>query len=172
MKKAIYLIFLLGSLCLPSAMVGAAEYKVGFVNVAQVLEKAPQADDARSRLEKEFAPRDRELVSLQKTIRKLEDKLVRDSAVMSDSEQSRVEREVRAKKRELKRQQDEFREDLNLRRNQELGKLQRNVLEAIQALAKKDNYDLIVSDGVIFASSRVEITDQIVDKLKNDFKAK
>nr|MDJ0892235.1 OmpH family outer membrane protein [Gammaproteobacteria bacterium] len=116
----------------------AAEVKVGFVDASKVLEQAPQAEDARARLEREFAPRDRTLVSTQKEIRRLEDKVVRDGAIMSDKEKAGVERELRTKRRELKRQQDEFRDDLNLRRNEELQKLQRKVLDTIHALAKRD----------------------------------
>ena len=148
----------------------AAEVKVGFVNVAKVLEEAPQADDARAKLEKEFAPRDRDLVASQKALRQLEDKLVRDGAVMSDEERTKLELDVRSRKREIKRQQDEFREDLNLRRNQELATLQQMVLDAIQSLAKAENYDLIVGEGVIFASNRVDISAKVIDRLKQAFK--
>lgn len=165
MKRLSFVVLLcaLGSVY-PSAQ--AQQYKVGFVNVSKVLEQAPQAEAARAKLEKEFAPRDGQLVSTQKDIRQLEDKLGRDGVVMSDAERDRIELDLRTRKRDLKRLQDEFREDLNLRRNQELATLQREVLDAIQALAKAENYDLIVSDGVIFASERVDISDQIIERLK------
>jgi outer membrane protein len=147
-----------------------AEVKVGFVNVAKVLELAPQAEAARTRIEREFAPKDRELLQQQKEIRKLEDRLVKNAAVMSESERQRKEGEIRALKRDLRRSQDEFREDLNVRRSQELSKLQKTVTEVIQVLAKAENYDLIVSDGVIFAGQRVDITDLILERLRADFK--
>ena len=150
----------------------AAEYKVGFVDVEEVLEQAPQMEAALLRLEKEFAPRERRLVGVQKEIHALEDKLVRDGAVMSDGERSRTEREVRARKRELKRQQDEYRDDVNLRRNEELQKLQRKVIETIQTLAKKEKFDLIVGGGVIFASKRIDVTANVIDLLKRDSKKK
>lgn len=161
----------LALLFLAAVHASAADLKVGFVDAGKVLEEAPQAEDARARLEKEFAPRDRELVKIQKKIRDAEDKLVRDGAVMSESERTRLERDLRASKRDLKRQQDEFRDDLNLRRNEELQKLQRQVFEAIHALAKKENYDVILGDGVIFANSSVDITPKVIDYLKRTFKA-
>jgi outer membrane protein len=147
----------------------SADFKVGFVNVARVLEKAPQATEARGRIEREFAPKDRKLLSQQKKIRGLEDKLVRDGAVMSERERVRLDQEIRSMKREVRRLQEEFREDLNLRRNQELGKLQRKVIETIQSLAKADDYDLIVSDGVLYAGSRVDITTKVISRLKVEF---
>jgi len=154
-----------------AAQTASAEVKVGFVNVAKVLELAPQAEAARNRIEKEFAPKDRELLEQQKDVRGLEDRLVKNAAVLSESERQRNENEIRATKRELRRAQDEFREDLNLRRSQELSKLQQKVTEVIQALAKAEQYDLIVSDGVIFAGSRVDITDKILERLRADFKS-
>lgn len=154
-----------------AAQAASAEVKVGFVNVAKVLELAPQAEAARTRIEKEFAPRDRELLQQQKDVRSLEDRLVKNAAVLSEAERQRKETDIRASKRELRRAQDEFREDLNLRRSQELSKLQQTVTEVIQTLAKVEKYDLIVSDGVIFAGKRVDITDKILERLRTNFKS-
>ncbi len=147
-----------------------AQVKVGFVNISKVLDKAPQAESARERIEKEFAPRDRELLEQQKEIRALEDKLVKNGAVMSAAERQRQESEIRSLKREIRRLQDEFREDLNLRRSQELSKLQRKVTEVIQELAKAESYDLVVTDGVIYAGERVDITDRVIGQLTTEFK--
>ncbi len=157
---------MLALLCLTAVHAGAADYKVGFVDAGKVLEEAPQAQAASSRLNREFAPRERSLVETQKKIRDLENKLVRDRDVMSESERTRLERDLRARKRDLKRSQDEFREDLNLRQNEELQKLQRQVLEAIKTLAEREKYDLIVGDAAIFASGRIDITPQVIDHLK------
>jgi outer membrane protein len=86
---------------------------------------------------------------------------------MNETERRRLDRESREQRRELKRAQDEFREDFNLRRNEELGKLQRLVYEAIVSLAKEEGFDLIVNDGaVIFASQQVDITDKVISRLK------
>ena len=147
-----------------------AQIKVGFVNISKVLDKAPQAETARERIEKEFAPRDRELLEQQKEIRSMEDKLVKNGAVMSAAERQRQESEIRSLKREIRRLQDEFREDLNLRRSQELSKLQRRVTEVIQELAKAESYDLVVADGVIYAGERVDITDKVIGQLTAQFK--
>ncbi len=145
----------------------AAEFKVGFVNPAALLEQAPQANAARQKLEKEFAPREKTILEAQKKLRAMEDKLGRDSAVMSEAEQRKLERDVVARKREIKNDQDEFREDLNIRRNEELGKLQRNIFEVIVSLAKQEKYDMVVSDGVIYASDQVDITKKVLERLKS-----
>ena len=100
-----------------------------------------------------------------KEIKKLEEKLSRDAAVMSESERRRLEKDIIAKKRDAKRSQQEFKEDFNMRRNEELTKLQRRIMEAIKALAKDEKFDLLLTDGVIFASQQVDVTNQVQEKL-------
>ncbi|MEM7252839.1 MAG: OmpH family outer membrane protein [Pseudomonadota bacterium] len=158
----------LSAICLvATSPVIAADFKVGFVDVSRILEVAPQADAARKRIEKEFSPKDRQLISQQKEIRRSEDRLIRERDVMAAADRVKLERKIRGMKRDVRRQQEEFREDLNIRRNQELGKLQRKVILTIRDLAKAENYDLIISDGVLFAGSRVDITDKVLAKLKS-----
>ena len=156
-------------MCLPGAL--WAETKIGFVNAARVLEEAPQADVARKQLEKEFAPRDKELVKMQTDLKKLEDKLARDGSIMSESEQRKLERDVLSNQREIKRKKEEFREDLNIRRNEAFERLRKRVFEVIVAIAEKKKFDLIVSDGVVFASKRIDITKEVVDQLKSEMPA-
>ncbi|MEE9344850.1 MAG: OmpH family outer membrane protein [Methylococcales bacterium] len=162
MRKNWLLILLLG---LTAYAVNAEEIKIGFVNVPRILESAPQAAQAKKDLEKEFAPRDKKLVAMQKKLKSLEEKMLKDGDVMSQSEQQKMEREIVSLKRDARRAQEEFREDFNIRRNEELAKLQKVVFEAIQSLAKEKNYDLLVTDGVVFASERIDVTAEIETKL-------
>ncbi len=145
----------------------AADIKVGFVNVARILEKAPQAEEAKVALEKEFSPRNKRLLASQKEIKKLDEKLARDAKLMSESEARRLQRDVLEKKRALKRDQEEFREDFNLRRNEELAKLQRLVFEAIKGLSEAEKYDLVLHDGVVYASTAVDITIKVQNRLSS-----
>jgi len=145
----------------------AAELKVGFVNVSKVLDQAPQAQAARRRIEKEFSPRDRDLVAQQKDLRKMEDRLVKNGAVMSATERERQSAAIRKLRREIRTKQGAFREDLNLARSREMTKLQRRVVEVIKNLAKAEKFDLIIGDGVIYAGDKVNITNKVLAKLKS-----
>ena len=149
-----------------TANANAADYKIGVVNAVAVLEAAPQSDTARKKLEKEFSAKDKELVAKQKGLKSLEDRLKKDGAIMSDSERGRLERDILQKRRELKRDQDEFREDVNFRRNEEFGKIQKQIVEAIRDVAANEKYDLVLGEGVIYASKAVDITDAVIKKLK------
>ncbi len=148
------------------ATVNAADLKIGFVNAVKLMETAPQVEQANKRLEQEFAPRQQRLVSAQQEVKNLEDRLAKDSNIMSESEANKLNQNIREKRRDLKRQQDEFREDYNIRRNDELDKLQKRIIEVIQAIAKEEKYDFILSDGVVWASSRVDITEQVLQRLQ------
>jgi outer membrane protein len=146
--------------------VSFADLKIGFVNIPSVLEKAPQAEKAKKRLEQEFAPRDKQLVAQQKEIQTMDEKMTRDAAVMGASAHDNMEKDILNKKRDAKRAQQEFSEDFNVRRNDELGKLQSRIVEVIRGIAKDQNFDLLLTDGVIYANDQIDVTTQVQDKLK------
>jgi outer membrane protein len=147
------------------ANVSVADLKIGFVNIPAVLEKAPQAEKAKKRLEQKFSPRDKQLVAQGKEIQSLEEKMTKEASVMSDSEKAKLENDIQNKKRDAKRSQQEFSEDFNASRNEELGKLQRRIVEAVRAIAKDEDYDLLLTDGVIYSKPEFDITAQVQKKL-------
>lgn len=170
LKKTLQGIILAASLAVTGTAV-AADLKIGFVNLARITAEAPQAKAANDRLKREFEPREQELAAMQKDLKQLEDKLSRDAAVMKESERLRIERDLRTRDRELRRMYDELREDFNIRRNEELGKLQRRVGEAVQKLAKEEQFDLILIDGVMYVGEKVDITSKILDRLQQESRA-
>jgi outer membrane protein len=144
------------------------DLRIAFVNAARIVEIAPQAAEARKRLEDEFAPRDSDLVQMQEEIREAEDELARQTRA-TDSERRGMEREILTQKRELKRAQEEFREDLNIRRNEEFARLQRLVADVITTMAREEGFDLIVNEAaVIYASDRVDVTEMVLERLKSE----
>ena len=145
--------------------------KIAVVNVPRLLEEAPQAKTAMQALQDEFAPRQREIVPQQKDLKAKEDKLQRDGAVMAENERRNAEKDLRDGQRELARKQNEYVEDLNLRRNEEIGKLQRSLLQEVQAYARTSNYDLIVGEGVLYVNESIDITAQVLSALQARSKA-
>ncbi|MCN4143623.1 MAG: OmpH family outer membrane protein [Thiohalomonas sp.] len=149
-----------------------AEQKIAFVNQAKLLQKAPQAESARNKLQKEFSKRDKSLVSLQKQILKNEEKLKKDAAILSSAELNKLKRKITSLRRDLERDKLAFKEDVSIRQNEELLKLQKAVLKSIQTIAQKEKYDLIISEGVIYASKQIDITDKILAQLKKQYSGK
>jgi len=143
----------------------AEDYKIGFINARIVLEQSPQAKTIQTVLENEFTPREKEIIAAQKSLKGLEDKLAKDAAIMSESERNKIQRDMLNSQRDLKRSEDEFREDLQFRQNEELSKINQEILQAIQIVAKENNYDLVLSDGVLFASPKINMTNIVIEYL-------
>ncbi len=156
---------------LSSGIAVAQELKIGVVNVPVLMERAPQAKVAMDELQEEFAPRQRVIVAKQAEFEELTEKVRRDFDVMGETERRNAEKDLRDLQREVTRLQTEFREDLNLRRNEELGKLQRSLLKEVQDYAETTNYDLVVGDGVLYASSAVNITELVLRAMEANFNA-
>ncbi len=157
------IVFLVGLVL--TSQVAQAEIKIGVVNIPMLMANAPQAAEAKKRLEKEFSPKDKQLLAQQKSIKQLEEKLGRDGMTMTDKQKIELEREIISKRRDAQRAQEEFKEDFSIRRNEELGKMQNRIIEAIKTLAKEGNYDLLLTEGVIHASKAVDVTDKVQAKL-------
>jgi len=165
--KRMKLIWLCICVAVISAPVHAADLKIGVVNAAAVMEQSPQKTRALARLEKEFSSRSKSIESKVKAIRAKQEKLVKDGAIYSAEQMKTKERELVSEQRDIKRLQDEYSEDLSIRRNEELRKLEKEIAKTIVDLAKAESYDLIVFQGVIFASDKVDITEKVLKSLKS-----
>ena len=156
-------------LCLPLLALPLApawaDLKIGYVNAVRVIEEAPQGVAALKKLETEFGQRDKELVALQNRIRQGEEELQKSVPTLKESDRRTREREVLTLKRELKRATQEFREDYNQRRNEELAVLQQVVRKTILEIAKQDKYDLVLHEGTVYASDSIDITEKVLKKL-------
>ena len=143
----------------------AADYKIGFVNTERLFREAAPAKRAQQKLEKEFATRDAEIQKMSKQVRDLQAALEKDGVTMSESDRRNKERDLANLSRDLQRSQREFREDLNLRRNEELASVQERANKVIQQIAEAEKFDLILQDPVVFASQKIDITEKVVKAL-------
>lgn len=143
-------------------VVSHAETRIAVVNVRRLLEESPQAKQAMATLQNEFATRQREIVQLEKDLRAKDEKFQRDGATMTENDRRNTDRDLREGQRDLQRKSQELNEDYNLRRNEEIGKVQRSLLQEVQTYAKSSNYDLVVGDGVLYAAEAMDITPQVL----------
>jgi outer membrane protein len=165
------LALVLALVCAFALPASAQELKIGVVNVPALMERSPQTKAAMDALQEEFAPRQREFLAKQKEYEELGVKVQKDVAVMGETERRNAEKNLRDLQREVTRLQNEFREDLNLRQNEELGALQQALLREIQEYAAAQGFDLIVGDGVLYASSTVNITEDVLRAVEANFQA-
>ena len=69
--------------------------------------------------------------------------------------------------RRMKRTQQEAQEDYNLRRNEELARIQGLIREVVVTIAKDEGYDLILETGVVYVSPKINLTERILKELEN-----
>ncbi len=146
----------LGALCL--AAPALADNKIGVVNFQKLLEDAPQTKTLMQALENEFAPRRRELVTMQNDLKARDDKLQREGAVMSEADRTKAEKALRDGQREFSRKAGEFQDDATARRNEELRKVQTYLVQEIQTYAAAQNFDLVIGEGVFYAKTPLDMT--------------
>src|SRR6266513_539853 len=154
----------IASLAAPGFAQGA-DYKIGFINSERLFREAAPAKRAQQKLEKEFAGRDSEIQKLSKQVRDLQALLEKDGVTMAEGDRRAKERDLANMSRDLQRMQREFREDLNLRKNEELTAVQERANKVIQQIAADEKFDLIIQEPVIYASPRIDITDRVVKAL-------
>lgn len=142
----------------------ADQLKIGVVNLERVLREAVPAVKAQKKLEKEFAAREQELQKVTKQIKDHQTTLEKESVTISESERRTKEQDLARLNRDLQRMQREFREDANLRRNEELASVFERANKVVQDIATTEKFDLILQDAV-YISPRIDITDQVIKAL-------
>ncbi len=165
--KRLNLIGLFITPLMAGTLINAAELKIGVVDVHSVLEQSPQKVQALSRLGKEFLSRSKSLDKKHKDIITAQNNLAKDSIILSTDTRKERERNIVTDQRELQRLQDEFREDLSIRKDEELQKLNITIVETIANLAQAESYDLVVHQGVIlYASEHVNMTAKVLELMR------
>jgi outer membrane protein len=149
----------------------AQDLKIGFVSTERVFREAAPAVEALKRLEKEFAPREAEIKDVTDKAAQIKQKLEKEGMTMSASDRRDTESELGRLTRERQRLEREFREELNLRKNEELAAVLQRANKVIQEIAEKDKYDLILQEAV-YRSPRVDITDKVIEALGGSEKKK
>lgn len=144
----------------------AAEIKIGVVNYARLMQESPQAKVALDGIRTEFATRERDVQTTGAALKAREEKLQKDAATMTEVQRAAAEKELRDGYRDLQKKQAEVQDDFNARRNEEMSRLQRTLVEEVQVYAKAQNYDLVLADGVIYATGGIDITTAILSALQ------
>lgn len=146
------------------ATADAADLKIGFIDAERINRESAPAERASKQLEKEFAPRQQELQRREGQIKALQSQLEREAVTMSESDRRAKEQELARMGLDFQRLQREFREDLNLRRNQELASLFERANRVIKQIAEAEKFDLILQEAV-YRSPRIDITDKVLKAL-------
>lgn len=145
----------------------SAEIKIGYVDFQKLMTEAPQVKSAMQALQNEFGPRQRELLAMQNDLKARDEKLTKEGAIMAEADRAKAEKVLRDQQREFSRKGGEFQDDLSTRKNEEIGKVQRYLLEEIRTYSSAQGFDLVLGEGVFYNKPQLDITAQVLEVLKS-----
>ncbi len=154
------------SACCPAQTTPAAAQKLGYVDFKRLIDSAPQMVESQARLQKEFAARDASLSADETRLTSLRQRYDRDGAIMSKPDADALKREIDTLERSIKRGRDDLHNDFNTRAVGERDRIWQDINNAVIEYAHANNFDLIVSSPVIYASPRIDITEPVLEKLR------
>jgi len=147
----------------------AQSVRIGYVDMKRVLDNAPQVLAGREKLDLEFRPRNETIEFQERQVQTMEDRLALGD--LSEDARVRLERELREMQRNVARQKEDLRDELSFRRTEEVQKLEDQINQAVQEIARDNGYDLILSSPVIYADPTLDITQLILDQLRLEYEA-
>jgi len=169
-KKLVLSLFLITGLAATNVI--AADLKIGVVSVERILSEAPQVESVNASMLERFGPQRDELQNLEKEINKMQENYKRNELVMTEDKLNDLKKEIITKVQTLKQKEATLTQEVNTVRNQELAVLQQQIRGVIDDIAKKGKYNLVLSEGVVYADKKHDITDQVLEKMKTAFKKK
>ena len=153
-----------------SAIAQTEGLRIGAVDFGRLLDQSPQARMATEALTEEFAPRQREIAALQRSLQEKQETYNRDNAVMGETERLNLQRDIAAEQRDMARVQDAYLEDIDIRRNTELSRIQEALIQEVQIYSRAAGYDLVVANP-LYHGSAVDITEEVLRRLEADLAA-
>ena len=160
------------SLCLlgASGTVVAADTKIGVIDMLKLMAKAPQAEAARKEIQREFGAKQRTIEAKDQQFRDKQERFKRDAPVMSATARSKAERDLIQEQKDLRREVEDLQEGMNLKQRELFAKLQQGIGESLRDLAKREGFDLILGDGILWADDKVDVTDKLLKVLEEEFR--
>lgn len=142
----------------------AQELRIGFISTDRVFKEASTAKAAQSKLEQEFARREKELVELGNTIKAQAERFEREAPTLSDSQRANRQKQLVEQDRDFQRKRREFQEDLNARKNEELQQVLERANKVVRQVAEAEKYDLILQEAV-YVNPKHDITEKVIRAL-------
>ena len=165
MTKSILAVGVLSFFILTGASSAADVAKIGVVDFQKILEVSNAGKTAQVEINKQGKQMESDLKDRGAEIEEIEKKIDRESMVMSKEVREEKQREMRIKIGDFKALQQKYMEDFKALENRIIGRIQKEVVELVQEIGKKEGYTLIVerrTGGVVYAPTSIDITDAVI----------
>lgn len=157
---------------LATTMVSAASLKIGFVNMNQLLQEAPQVQAINSKLQDRFSAPKKELDDLGNSIKEQEKEIKRNELLMTESKLKKSKENLLEQIKQYREKEAKLAKELQTMQNQELAVFRDVVRKVIGEMAEQEKFDLILNDGVMYAGDSLNVTDKLLERLKKQAQAK
>ena len=160
---------LLGCVCaMGVGLAQAADFsagRIGFVNMERVLKESSPAKVSMSKLEKEFATRQKDGAAKDAAFKAAVTKFQTDAPVLAEAQRLEQQRKLLEQERDLQNTQRSFQEDLNRRKTEELQKLVASTNKIIKQIAATEKLDFVLQSAV-FVDPKNDVTDRVLKLLE------
>ena len=159
------------SMPLSAQQAGEGPHRIAYVRVPWILTNSPQVQAVEAKLKQDFIKREEALLERKREVDGMKDSLRESRASLAGDEVRQMERDIVSRERRLKIAEEEFQEDVALRKNEEINKLRRQISEVIQSVAREKNLDMVFETAVVYVSDRVDISEDVLTSLQRRFEA-
>lgn len=146
---------------LSGAAIAEEATRLGVVNSQRLLAESTMAKNSQVLLEKEFSSRSTEIQEQAKRLQAMVVAFEKDAPILAETERAKRQQELVAADADFRTKQATFTNDLNQRKNEELGKVLENANSTIRKIAEQRKLDLIVQD-VVYFNPKIDITEEVL----------
>jgi outer membrane protein len=159
----VLVLFFLSVLCLPSS---AQNLKIGFIDTEQVLVNLTQYKQSLNLISREFEPKKQVLLDLFRHIELLRSNIESHNKTSTSSVTETELSKLKILEKSFKKETEFWQKAINNKKISLLNKIESLINETINDFALDEGYDLILYKDVAFVSNKVNITQQIIEKIE------
>jgi outer membrane protein len=169
MKTDLRLLWPALALCALSFTAQAQDFRIGFVNTDRIFRESAPAKASQTKLEQEFAKREKELVDMGNTLKTASDRFERDAPTLSETQRNTRQKQLVDQDRDFQRKRREFQEDLNTRKNEEFQQVLERANRVVRQVAESEKYDLVLQEAV-YINPKHDITEKVIKAINGGAK--
>jgi len=139
--------------------------KIGVIDFQKILEASSSGKAAQAEIKKKGQKMEADLKKRGAGIEDRKKKLEREALVMSKEMRQEKEREIRININDLRTMQKKYMADFKSYENKLVNKIQKEVLEIVKTIGKKNGYTMIVErreGGALYYPKSIDLTDRVI----------
>ncbi|WP_395377069.1 OmpH family outer membrane protein [Marinicella sp. W31] len=146
-----------------------SQQRIGYVNMNVLINESPQILEANRILTEEFEPRNRAIEQKEADLKLLESRITQEGPLMTADDLAKLQERARILERQVRRTKEDLNDEITIRNSQLVEEVQNQIRQVVSAYAKENEYDVILINAILYVTEEVDLTDEILERLKQDF---